>query len=131
MRLKRPGGVRAKLRRNSQRTQECPRFHIASDDHRIMDVPGAHGLNETVHVTRFSPIGERELILRRSEPQRTDHHRGQRVGKFALEHRAFASDDTVILPDLAKEKRRGYIRPGNLVRAPSATSRAASSSATQ
>src|SRR2546427_5848169 len=52
--------VCAKLRRNSQRTQECPRFHIASDDHRIMDVPSAHGLNETVHVTCFSPIGERD-----------------------------------------------------------------------
>src|SRR3977135_3865756 len=82
-----------------------------------MDVPRTHRLNEAVHMTRFSAVGERELILRRGEPQRADHHRRQGVGKLAFKHRAFTSNDAVILPHFAKEKRRINVGKVNLARA--------------
>src|SRR5216684_1414510 len=61
-----------------------------------MDVPSAHGLNEPIHVARLAPVGKRKL---------------------ALEHRSFASDDAVILPHLAKQKRRVNVGKVNLARA--------------
>src|SRR6266849_8378221 len=82
-----------------------------------MDVPSAHGLNEPIHVARLAPVGKRKLVLGRGQSQRTDHHRCQGVGKLALEHRSFASDDAVILPHLAKQKRRVNVGKVNLARA--------------
>src|SRR5882762_1930613 len=79
-----------------------------------MNVARAHRLNESVHVARFAPVSERKLVFGGGQSQRTDHHRRQGVGKLALEHRAFASDDDMILPHLAKEKRRINVAKVNL-----------------
>src|SRR6266481_1327488 len=81
-----------------------------------MDVASTHGLYDPVHVACFSPVRKRQLILRRGEPQGTDHHGGQRVCKLALKHRSFASDDTVILPDLTVEEGWKSVRQVNLPR---------------
>ncbi len=114
--FKGPCRVGAKLGWNPERTQKRPRFHVASDDHRVLDVTLAHGLNEPVHVTCLAAVGNRNLVFRRCQPQRTDHHGRQRIGELALEHRAFACDDAVTLPHLAKEKRRVNVGKVNLAR---------------
>src|SRR5712664_54891 len=82
-----------------------------------MDVALAHFLNESVHMARLTTVGKRKLVFSRGQTQRTDHHRRQGVGKLALEHRAFASDDSVVLPHLAKKKRRVNVGKVNLARA--------------
>ena len=82
-----------------------------------MDVALAHFLNESVHVTCLPPVGKGKLVFGGGQSQRTDHHRRQGVGKLAFEHRAFASDDAMILSHLAKEKRRVHVGKVNLTRA--------------
>src|SRR5437016_13100432 len=74
VRFERPRRIGAKLCRDSERTQERPRFHVSRDDQRILDVALAQGLNESVHVARFAPVGERKLVFGGGQSQRTDHH---------------------------------------------------------
>src|SRR5260370_604868 len=105
MRFKGPCRVGAKLGWNPQRTQKRPRFHVASDDHRVLDVTLAHGLNDPVHVTCLAAVSKRNLVFSRSQSQRTNHHGGEGVSKLALEHRAFAGNDAVILPHLATRRK--------------------------
>src|SRR5258708_10529940 len=117
MGFKCPCRIGAKLSGNPERTQERPRFNVSCDDRRILDVALAHGSNDPVHVARLAAVSKRNLVFYRSQPQRSNHHRRQRVGKLALEHRAFASDDAMTLPRLAKEKRRIDVGKMNLARA--------------
>src|SRR3989475_10870654 len=117
MRFERPGRVGSKLSRDPERTQELARFHVSREDHRILDVALAHGLYDSVHVARLAAVSKRNLVFCRGQTQRNDHHRRQGIGKLALEHRAFASDDAVILTHLAKEKRWKHIGEMDLARA--------------
>src|SRR5712692_10973005 len=82
-----------------------------------MNVTRAHRLNEAIHVTCFPTVSEGKLVFRRGKPQRSNHHRSESVGKFALEHRAFAGDDTVVLPHFSEEKWRVNVRETDLPRA--------------
>ena len=52
-------------------------------------------------------VSNRELVLRRRNSQRPNHHRGQRVGKLALEHRAFAGDHSVMLRNFIRQETAG------------------------
>ena len=79
-----------------------------------MDVAFARGLDDSVHVARFPAVRERKFIFRGSQPERADHHRRERVGEFALEHRAFARNNAVIPAHVAKEERRVHIGKINL-----------------
>ena len=54
--------------------------------------------------------------MRRGNAERADHHGGEGVGEFALEHGAFAGDDAVILADDSMQERREHIRQMNLLR---------------
>ena len=117
MRFKRPGSIRTQLSWNSEGTQKGTRFHVARDDQRIVDVALAHRLNEPVHVPRFATVGEGKLVFSGSQTERTNHHGGKGIGKFAFKHRAFASDYSVIGADFVEEERRKYIGEMNLTRA--------------
>src|SRR2546426_1857178 len=117
MRFERPGRVGSKLSRDPERTQELARFHVSRDDHRILDVALAHGLYDSVHVARLAAVSKRNLVFCRGQTQRADHHRRQGIGKLALEHRAFASDDAVIGANFAEEKRWKHIGEMDLARA--------------
>src|SRR5260370_20383213 len=68
-----------------------------------------HPLNKATHTSSLTAVAKRKLVLCRCEPQGANHHRRERVGELAFEHRAFACDDPVVLPHLAMEKRRGKI----------------------
>ena len=57
-------------------------------------------------MSSLGAVANRELVLCRRNSQRPDHHRGQRIGELALEHRAFASDHTMMLGDFVKKKWR-------------------------
>src|SRR5713226_2104128 len=82
-----------------------------------MNEPRAHALNERIHVAGLPAIAEREFVLSRSDAQRTNRHRRQRIGEFAFEHRAFTGDDAVILPYLAIEEGRVNVGEMHLARA--------------
>src|SRR5882724_2418471 len=81
-----------------------------------MHVASTHRLYKAVHVACFSPVRERELILCRGESQGTNHHGGQGVCKLAFEHRAFTSNDAMILSHLVIKERWESIRKVNLPR---------------
>ena len=80
-----------------------------------MHVASAHVFDECIHVTRFGAITDGQFVFRRREPERANHHGSERVGEFALEHRAFAGHNTVIFASLAVEERRKDIGEKNLL----------------
>src|SRR4029077_13058603 len=52
-----------------------------------------------------------------SQAERADHHRGQGVCEFAFEHRAFTSDDAMIVAPFAEQERWKNIGQVDLARA--------------
>src|SRR5579859_7447421 len=112
--LEGPRSIGAKFGGYSKFAKNGLRFGIARDDERILYVCRAHFFNERVHVTRFGAIPDGDLVFRGSETERANHHGGQCVCEFALEHRAFACDHAVILASLAVEKRRENVGQKNL-----------------
>ncbi len=57
-----------------------------------------------------------QFILRGCDAERADHHRGERIGELALEHRAFARHHAVVLAHLGMQKRRKHVGQMNLLR---------------
>src|SRR5260370_23099970 len=82
-----------------------------------MSVESEYAIDERIHVAGLAYISNRELVLRRSDSERANHHGGEGVGEFALEHRAFAGDHTMIGADFAEEERRKHIGKMDLARA--------------
>ena len=60
----------------------------------------AHLLQQRIHRARFGAVRHAQFVLRRRDAQRADHHRGERVGEFALEHRTFAGHHAIVLAAL-------------------------------
>ena len=116
VRVKGPRRIRSELGMNAELAQQCLRLRISRDDQRIPDVTPAHPLDEAVHVAGLGAIADRELVLRRRQAQRADHHGRQRVGEFALEHRAFARNHAVVLPHFAEKERRINVGQMHLLR---------------
>ena len=102
MRLKRPRRVGAQFIRYTQTAQQLLRFQAARNHHRVFRVPRAHALNQVIHVPRVAAIGHRQFIFRRGQSQRANHHGGQRIREFALEHRAFTGNHAVVGMHFAK-----------------------------
>src|SRR5690242_11708973 len=117
MRLKRPRGIRSKLCGNPQGAQQLLRLLVARDHQRVVHVASAHFLEEAIHVARFASVPKGKFVFRRSQAERANHHRRQRVGELALEHRALARDNSVILPHLSGQEGRKDIGEINLSRA--------------
>ena len=65
----------------------------------------------------FGAVADGELVLRGGNAQRSDHHGGQGIGEFALEHRAFARHHAVMPGNFVRQKRRKNIRQMHLPRA--------------
>src|SRR5260370_13661849 len=76
-----------------------------------------HPLNKATHTSSITAVAKRKLVLCRCEAKGANHHRRERVGELAFEHRAFAGDDPVVLPHLAIEKRRVNVWEIKLLRA--------------
>ena len=130
----RPIPHRAKLApilrgRAAQTSRQCPcpvplgtpsfaehflRFSIPCDDQRIAAVSLAHFLQERIHCAGFSAICNAELVLRGCDAERADHHRRERIGKFALEHRPFARHHAIVLSHFANAKMEGKRPAGEL-----------------
>ena len=116
VRLERPCRVRAGFARHAQFAEHRLRFLVSRDDQRTAAIAGAHFLEHRVHVARFRAITDRQFVFRRSDSQRADEHRGERIREFAFEHRPFASDHAVMRPHFAKQKRRIDVRKKYLAR---------------
>src|SRR5579859_526241 len=106
MRLEGPCRIRAELALHPQGAEHSLRFRISRDHHGVMAIARAKPREGRVHVTSFSPIPDRKLILAGSHAQRTNEKRGERVRKLALEHRPFARDHAMMLPHFLVKKRR-------------------------
>ena len=117
MRLKGPRRVRAQFVRHAQPAEQLLRFQAAGDHQRFPGVARAHLLDQVVHVAGIAAIGHGQFVFRRGYPQGPDHHRGQRIGELALEHRAFARHHAVIRVHFAEQKRRVHVRQVHLPRA--------------
>ena len=102
MGLKCPRGIRTQLGGNSQLAQQVLGLHVTRDHQGVVNVSLTHALDQWIHMSGLAAIGQGQLVFRRCQSERADHHGGQGVGKFALEHRAFARDHAVILPDLTR-----------------------------
>ena len=116
VRLERPRRIRAQFARHAQCAQHRLRFLVARDDQRLAAIARAHLREHRVHVAGFGAIADGKFVFRRGDSQRADHHRGQRVREFALEHRAFAGDHAVVLAHFAIQKRRKNVRQVDLLR---------------
>src|SRR5262249_33792377 len=99
-----PGGIGAQFGGNAEFAQHGAGLVVASNDQRIFAKAGAHFADGRIHVAGFSAVAYRELVLRRGDTERADHHGGQRVGELALEHRALTGDHAVVKGDLARKK---------------------------
>src|SRR5581483_8186556 len=62
-------------------------------------------------------IADRKFILDCRDPQRSNHHRRQGIGKLTLEHGAFASHYTVMLGNFIEQERRKDVWKMDLGRA--------------
>ncbi len=113
-RLKGPGGVRTQFGRNAQFAQPCARLLVTRDDQRILAIAAAHLGQQRIHVAGFCAVADGEFVLRRGDAERANHHRGQGIGEFALEHGAFASHHAVVPGHFVRQERRKDIGQMNL-----------------
>ncbi len=63
----------------------------------------------------FGAIAHGQFILRRGDAERSDHHRGQRIGELTFEHRSFARHHSVMFRHFIRQKGRKNIRQVNLL----------------
>ncbi len=92
------------------------RLRVAGDDERLRAVATRHVAHGGIHLAGLGSVAHRELVLHRCQTQRADHHGRQRVGELALEHRAFAGHDAVVLWNLVVQERREHWRQHHLAR---------------
>src|SRR6266496_2580252 len=111
-----PRSVGTEFGGNSELAQYGAGFLISRNDQRVLAETGAHFSYRRVHLSGFAAIADRQFVLRRRKSQRTDHHRGERVGKLALEHRALTSYHAVMLRDFTGKKWRENVRQVHLAR---------------
>ena len=107
-----PRCVSAQLGRHAQFTQHVARLFVAGDHEGILAIARAHLRDQRVHMTGLGAVSDRKLVLRGGDTQGPDHHRGERVGKLAFEHRSFAGHHAVMLGHLVGKKRRENVRAG-------------------
>src|SRR5690349_13410224 len=117
MRLKCPGSIGAEFGRNTKFIEQDLRFCATGNDQRVLDVALAHVFDERVHVPGFAAVADRQLVLRRCDAERANHHGGECIGELALEHGTFAGNYPVICTNFAKQERRENVRQVNLPRA--------------
>jgi hypothetical protein len=114
-RLERPRGVRADVGRDAEATEHPDGRLVARDDPGAFAVPSDQILERRVHRAGLAAVRDRELALREREPERTGHHRRQRVRELRLEHRAFARDHAVLLVHGVEQELREDLRQFELL----------------
>src|SRR5580692_4587526 len=62
----------------------------------------------------FGAVSDRKLVLDGGDSKRTNHHRSECIGEFALEHRPFARDYAMVPGNFIRQERRKDIGQMNL-----------------